>query len=210
MLFTPTQSSSEEQSARCMNYKSDTDDTLLSSILQRAAAEQNNKRKGSGPRELRTEPLTSSSSDSLPQTSSVAQNNTGRLDSTQDQHAEKQQMLLVLLAQLLRSVFTSRECLHWSSAEITLCHISLAQSDLMFNWAWKRRAVLFWYTHDTPLPLTPSPCCTSLCLSACFFVFNSIFLSLAQFLRNFCNRSGNICQELQTISLRVEDTGKPV
>lgn len=70
---------------------------------------------------------------SSPQTSRVAQNSTERLDSTQDQHAEKQQTLWVLLAQLLCSVFTSEERLHWGSTKITLCHISLVQSDLMFD-----------------------------------------------------------------------------
>lgn len=118
---------------------------------------------------LRIGPLTSSLSDSSPQTSSVALNSTESLDSTQDQHAKKQQTLLVLLAQLLRSVFTSPERLHWSSAKITLCHISLAQSDSMFNWAYKKAIgfVLIHSRHTSPT----YPCSTSQFLPAYLFLF---------------------------------------
>lgn len=82
--------SGEEQSARRINYKADTVDNLPCSILQRAAPKQKIMSWGGKPGPREPVDWATALRDSSPQTSRVVQNSRERLDSTQDQHAEKQ------------------------------------------------------------------------------------------------------------------------
>lgn len=192
--------SCEEQSARRMNYKSDTDDNLPSSFLQRAAPEQNNNNVGGGPRQLRTEPL-STSSEQLVATD---------LQSCSERHREVRFLsgstcwkttnaFSPLGSTSAFSLYLSRALALGLNKNNTVSYFPRPKWFNVRLSLTKAGSFVFihsWHTSPTysfPLLYLPVSFHFYLCL-------DSIFPSLAQFLSHFCIRPGNIYQELQIIS----------